>query len=808
MFIKTHCYILPCSFKHPIKTTSELMKKRFVILFFLMPWLLQAQTINPEETLKKANKYQPERIFIHLNKGQYVAGENLVFKAYIFYRFQLSPISTNLYVECLDKNKKVIYANIFPILKGIANGNFNIPKNTMEDVYYFRAYTSWMLNFNEKVQFIQPFNIYNSTASKKLVASNTIWNASIYPEGGKLLDNIETKCTVRLTTNGNLPVKWSGYIYENNDSLNVIAKIVQLNEAVGITTFTPVFGKQYRAKIIDENNIANIILLPTVANAGVTIKTQSLSGGINFQLIAKGIENNLQGFKIMAHNEGDLIYSAIIKNNKTQLDGFVPLDSSIKGIVYFTIFDAKGNVAAERICFANYDLAINDNPIIDFTQKTPKARKLNEWQLNVDTAAIKSYTIEILNASTNKLNNYKDILTTFWLNDFSIKPINSNNYFIKDDAAAQGDLDYFLISAQPDFFSWTNLSNTTRIKYLPDNFISYQGTAFYKKAPLSNGTVDILFQVNDTTKIVRHAQTDSLGKFKIDKIRFSDTAKLYYSVVGKKNEDMTVHFNRILDTVSYKGNLPTTAFYTVQRQKQDSVPQSVKNDEMVLSNIEKAQQHKELQEVVVTARKKSPKEELNNTLSTPMFREPSEIVFDFVNEEQDLGGGSDIISWLNGRAAGITADGMSRGKPIKIYIDEFEAAPGQLDGIPVSSIAMVKVLRNAVLLGTSSTVVSIYTKDGRLYKAGALQQTAEYTTVIGYPSVTAPKNTVYNTADFDATEHDTRTVLYWNDVLQPVNNKATIRFYNNDITKKPNLLVIGFGSNGLPVFVDQAVDLQ
>ncbi|WP_435523943.1 hypothetical protein [Chryseobacterium indoltheticum] len=61
-----------------------------------------------------------------------------------------------------------------------------------------------------------------------------------------------------------------------------------------------------------------------------------------------------------------------------------------------------------------------------------------------------------------------------------------------------------------------------------------------------------------------------------------------------------------------------------------------------------------IEEVKIKAKKKNLKDDLNKKLSSPLYRSMSEIVFDFVNENQSVAGSQNILQWLQGRAAGLT----------------------------------------------------------------------------------------------------------------------------------------------------------
>ena len=101
------------------------------------------------------------------NKTAYVAGETILFKGYVFSEYELSYISSSLFVELYDAQKKLIGTKLLPIISGVAEGSIDTDNKLNEGVYFIRAYTTWMLNFNNHFQFIKQQLIYNPASTKK-----------------------------------------------------------------------------------------------------------------------------------------------------------------------------------------------------------------------------------------------------------------------------------------------------------------------------------------------------------------------------------------------------------------------------------------------------------------------------------------------------------------------------------------------------------------------------------------------------------------------------------------------------------------
>ena len=782
------------------------MKKIIASVILFSCCYVSAQTFTPEEALQKFSKYPQERIFVQFDKADYLAGETMHFRAYVFSKLSLSLISTNLYFECMDKDKKVFYKNFIPINGGLAEGSITIPKQLTEGVYYFRAYTGWMLNFDEKFQYIKPINIYNPSSSTKLVEQPAEWNATIHPEGGTALDNITSKFAVRLQSLGALP-HCTGYLFDNASPSNKIADITFYNEEIGSLSFTPAYGRTYSIKITDDKQRTKIVALPVIMQQGVALSVNRSAGNINYSITSKGITEGLKGYKIIAENQGELIYSAIIKNSNNAISSAISLDSLTKGIVHITLFDAAGNAVAERLCFIAPQI-IYKTPQVQFIKQSLDPKGLNEWIINTDTLNTYTYTVKVSNDNFNVNNDPQDFLKTYWLGDRLLQPIKANGYFDpKNDMA----LDHLLMSEQWGKSEWNKflLTPVPQLKYAPDNYLTYQGIALSDKKMLPNKKIGIVIQVSDSAKEVLSVNTDNQGRLTLKNIEFSDTAKVFYRI--NNLEDLTknidIQFTRADDSKPYTGSLPASLFTVTTRKAGDAIPQKIKDYMAALDNSEKEdERYKKLESVVVQAKAKDLTKELNKTLSSPIFSEPGEIIFDFINKYTEETG-SGVIDWLVGKVPGLSNEnGVAyiRNQPAGIYINEFAADYTQLSSYAVTDIALVKVLRNAYALGSSVPVIVVYTKTGNSFKPENINR-IKNSIIKGYPKLERFKMVDYADEKVSTSRNDTRNLLSWNTTWIPRANKQPIKFYNSDTSKKYRLIITGFGKDGIPVYLDKEI---
>jgi hypothetical protein len=784
------------------------VKQRILLLLTLFSLRATAQTITPEEALAKRYLYPIERVSLRTDKEDYLAGETIFYKAFVFSGSGLSRISTNLYVELLDANKKSRYQMLLPLVGGVAQGSINLPKDLPENIYYLRTYTSWMLNFDQRFQQLQPLAIYNPNSNTRLIANDhPQWTATIHPEGNILLEGVETDVAVRLHSTGSLPEKWSGYVYEGADSSNVVAEFSSLNSEVSLFPLIPVTGKSYHLRIRDNLGRSSLLDLPAVATTGIALKTARVPQGIIYEITAKGA--SLQGCQVLAHTGSTVLYSGIIPADSKKVSAVIPVDSSVQGLVHLTLFGKDGAVLAERLSYPR--LPSVSAPQVAYRQKQGK-RGFNDWALTVDTLRSDTWAVSVVAA--NEQPKEEKFLSALWLNELTQLPALADWYFRPGNRAAPAALDAWLLTASWDLFQWPAIRKKPEpvLTYFPDYYLSYTGVASLRGQAVRREPLTILVFLADSSRVVSKVTTDSIGRFRLRKFFFPDTAKVFYHINSQPAAPLELDLRREEFFLPYDSLLPATSFTLVPRKPGDSLSQKVKAYQTVIGNQAKLDEPSiMMQAVVVKAKTKSPTQLLNNKLSTPMFRDPGETVLDFMNEDQDMGG-STILEYLVGKVPGVMSEGTDgisiRGQSPQIYIDEFQSDIIRLNSIPYTEIAMVKVIRNSFMVGGGGPVVSVYTKRADMYPGN--QPNAPKLTfkkIAGYPVPANYRVLLYNSSESAKMPNDARSVLYWNPTLKPEAGLSPIQFQASDAAASVWLVVLGFDNKGKPVYLRSQVGL-
>jgi hypothetical protein len=141
-----------------------------------------------------------------------MAGETIWFKAYLFFGFLPSDLSANFIAELIDQNNHIILQKKLPVLSATVSGYFDVPDTLSQGNYILRAYTPWMLNFDEAYIYRKPLFIYKPSQQKIIPAKESIdYRVDFFPEGGELIRNVINVVAFKATDNRGMPGsdKWS-----------------------------------------------------------------------------------------------------------------------------------------------------------------------------------------------------------------------------------------------------------------------------------------------------------------------------------------------------------------------------------------------------------------------------------------------------------------------------------------------------------------------------------------------------------------------------------------------------------------------
>jgi len=168
-------------------------KTQLLFLFIFICFLGIAQ--NPEEMLNKWSYRSPiEKVYLHLDRENYVAGETAWFKAYLSSDWQPDTISTTLFVELLNEFSALIERKALPVFVGAATGQIELPDTLSTGNYIIRAYTATMLNHDPEFVYKKGVFVYGKK-KKQSIAVPELQNKvllTFFHEGGNIIECFNT----------------------------------------------------------------------------------------------------------------------------------------------------------------------------------------------------------------------------------------------------------------------------------------------------------------------------------------------------------------------------------------------------------------------------------------------------------------------------------------------------------------------------------------------------------------------------------------------------------------------------------------
>lgn len=734
-----------------------------------------------------------EKIHAHLDKDIYLPGETVWFKAYIFESGRPSA-STNLYAGWYNKEGKLLKEKRYPVFNGTANGDFEIPGELPDPVYQLRLFTKNILQTDSNLVFIKPVQVYSNDNKTANTASFAKASLEIFPEGGKLVADINNHIALRIIAPGAAGYLAPAALEDNTDKL--VDSVYFDPSGISKVQLTPKPSLQYFLKWTDPSGNRQTTPLPPAEMNGATLHTE-LSGASLYYIVQKNSSiPRLSNVRISISSGKDLLYSAKLNLEKTtQVLNRLPADSLPSGIIDISLSDAEGNLLQKKWVYIKNK---TQQPEIVFIEKNNSPKGKNVIDIFIKDTALNLLSVAVVDEIFER-GNSSSILDELLLGN----PSAGLYKVLNDDKKTD------LVVMSSGFKYVTTNATTT-----PDNYLSLLAKFDERKKTLPEKSM-LTVIANDK---VNGKQIFSLmpGKeknFASTGLVVYDSAKLYYQLNTKELSD----YISLKEISNCPQPMSIAAAPEIIQYEMKSFPafNDTAYSNYANNSSGKFNEERTLKEVQVTGKKRNPyqvrMEEMDNRYATNMFRGLTR--GDHFNLVDDPMADSyqDIFSYIAGKVAGIivvrksaggwleAARGAGRGGgQMMVFIDEVEATWDMAGQLPLSRLAYIKVI-NGIVLGASfrstTGAVFIYTRKGNDIKNNTPPM--NNISIKGYD---LPKE--FLSPDYSDKQallnKDYRSTLYWNPNIETNkdNQKIRIEFYNNDISRKQVLVLKGFTEDG------------
>jgi hypothetical protein len=791
--------------------------------------------VNALKTLKTS--YRQEKLYVQLDRSIYSPGETIWFKAYLFDGNFPSQISKTIYTELTDAKGNLLHRNTMPVIMSAAAGSMEIPK-TFAGTVILRAYTKWMLNFDSSYLYTRAISVIPGKRSADTPGevspskSNPVTIATklviqFFPEGGDLVQEVESRVAFKATNNRGRPYNLSGEILDSR-GLSVTT-FESIHDGMGSFLLTPKEGERYRASWKDAEGNIHEKNLPSFKPNGIVLETEIIENKVVFKIKHAPVPAPWPFVYVAAQINQQLIYKgkANIAGNEIT-SSIIPIENVPAGIMQVTVFTPDEKPIAERIVFVNLaDCSFETRLNSSLTDKGK--RKKNTINIEVTDTLACNLSIAVTDAGLNPMMQEGDIFSTLLLTGEIKGYIHNPAYYFSGNADSVANyLDLVMMTNGWRRFNWEAVlaGQFPNLTYLPENYISVDGqVSGINKKELEGKEINGIIEFKDKKKGYLNTIVQPEGKFSFAGLVFFDTAKLFYQFNRDKKKTLTEKATFVIESNLLNDPLKLNPDHALMAE-------SGKSDNPDLAAITSLLQHhndemelhkpKVLQTIILTSHIKTKQELMDEEYTSGFFSDNAGGMVRTILPEDDPSflASQNLFNYLQNRVAGLQVNFVDndvtvnwRGFATSLFVDEipqtalsFEAPvkliedPSYIMSISMSEIAMVKIY-DPVFFGSGSAssggqggAISVYLK-----RAGSASQVKglEYISLAGYSPIKEFYSPDYSMPDRNDIP-DYRATLYWNPYIITGKNNHDIQlsFYNNDFTKNMKVIIEGCNAEG------------
>jgi hypothetical protein len=476
-----------------------------------------------------------EKLYLHSDKDIYLAGEICWFKIYSVDAFFNQPLNLSkiAYVELLDKkNKPVLQAKI-ALNEGNGNGSLQLPISIVSGKYKLRSYTNWMKNFSADYFFDKTLTIINS---RKIYEGDTLYqkneyNIKFFPEGGNLLNGVQSKIAFRMADQNGKGISCQGVII--NDRADTIIKYSTLKFGIGSFLFTPETSRTYKAVIRLPNGNNAIQELPQAYNAGYVMQ---LSEAANKQvkITVRTETNNVTPLPVylFVHTRGSVKSVMQGKIENGYLEFLVDKSKLGSGISHFTVFNSEKQPVCERLYFKYPEQRLAIEMIADGGQH--EWRKKVNIQINTTDqdgkAAMADMSMAVYRIDSLQGVDEMDINNYLWLSSDLVGKIESSEYYFNNNGVGSEEaMDNLMLTHGWRRFRWEDILQNKKAVF--DFVPEYSGHVISGKivkteTGLPQKEIDGFLSVPGTKTQFRTAMSDANGRLNFDMKEFYNDGEI------------------------------------------------------------------------------------------------------------------------------------------------------------------------------------------------------------------------------------------------------------------------------------------
>lgn len=510
-----------------------------------------------------ADAYPREKAHLHFDNTSYYIGDTIWFKSYVVTAEDNLPtnISTPLYVELLGQLGNVVDKQIVRLHHGEGHGQFILNNTFFSGYYEIRAYTKWMLAFDEKQYFSRTFPVYRKKYSpsddgrsittyrmddsmkQRPYTKKKKFTLRFFPEGGQLVQGLPSLVAFKAESDEGA-VSVTGTVRSKDG--RQLATIATAHDGMGRFNYTPM-EKSAVAEVFYQGK-QYTFPLPEVLPLGYNLNVLNCDDGLDIK-VTRNSEGLNDGLALFISSQGrPLTYGTVHFNNKLGCKMHIPRDILSDGVIQVSLINEAGSTLCERFCYVMPDEEFQLKGTSAASFYRPYAPVSYRLSLkDVSGNPVKGHFSvalhDLLNSDYREYddNIYTSLLLTSDLKGYIHQP---GYYFAEHSEERKAELDILMMIHGWRKYDMSQIIGTASFTpyYEPEQSLILHGQirsmAFSKEQKYIGVSV---FAKTDTTSVVGMTTADSIGCFSIPVDAFEGTAEALIQTrrEGKKKNRLT-----------------------------------------------------------------------------------------------------------------------------------------------------------------------------------------------------------------------------------------------------------------------------
>lgn len=749
---------------------------------------VSAQPMAPDSLEKRFTYYgsycSPEKLYLHLDRTYYLAGEKIWFMGYLENASQISqlPTSNYIYVELLgSKGVSVQRVKIKKDKTGGFPGYMELPENFKSGNYTLRAYTLWQLNNHPEYLFHQEIKILGNGGKKnEPVNPSPKIEVTFYPEGGRYFADHLSKIGFKALNANGMSVEVRGVVVDSDGEMVTAASTA--HDGMGFFFFTPESGKKYVFKV---ENVGNFTL-PTPSEDGATIN-------LNFvpeYVYVRAVASSKGKYNLFLRNDNNMKHIAAVSvGGEKERKYKIERKSLEEGINHLLLLDENGNIVAERLFYVYGNQASHLSCSLEVTSNSGEARSLINTGFSLqDRSGMPvdgAFSISVIRGSFRNYVQRDDIISYMKLSSEIKGHINAPGYYF-DDSVPEFErasrLDLLLMIQGWRFYNLKSVfeggENAFHQNWAKEYWQSIRGEIsnfFNNGADPKNFTFSVF-----SPKLKGLKTQEVKGKsrhFLIDSLDFAENTGFVIKVDRQKginNYEPVWSGDLFADKYQYHDKAGRYALTTAAKDEAIALQQ----DDGMRDTLEAA--------VVVARSYKDPFDEdftSDGKYASDIESYAEHTLLEYIQMRQPRFVYDPIEQKMENHMNDITrAEGSSTVYTVKLIVDGIEQTWDMFDDLKMEDLEKIEISNDpSTFYNAMGGYISIKIRSGvnLKSKSSETEPSMQYFVPMGYQVADYFYSPRYDRGDtFEDFDH--RHTIYWNPEVKVIGGKASVDFCNTD----------------------------